>query len=146
TTFSHPEWLVERWSKRFGEREAFPLMQANNKRPSYYVRANNLRTKTKKFRRRLSKNDVDFADRECLLGYFKVDLIATYITKGWIDKGFCQVQDIAAGFAPYLLHPQPGEEVYDLCAAPGTKTVVMSDLMNAEGSILAVDISSERLD
>jgi len=146
TTFSHPEWLVERWSKRFGEREAFQLMQANNKRPSYYVRANNLRTKTKNFRLRMSKNDVAFADSEWLPGYFKVDSVAPFITKGWIDKGFCQVQDIAAGFAPYLLDPQPGEEVYDLCAAPGTKTVVMSDLMNAEGSILAVDISSERLD
>src|SRR5699024_8638344 len=146
TTFSHPEWLVERWSKRFGEREAFQLMQANNKRPSYYVRANNLRTKTKNFRLRMSKNDVAFADSEWLPGYFKVDSVAPFITKGWIDKGFCQVQDIAAGFAPYLLDPQPGEEVYDLCAAPGTKTVIMSDLMNAEGSILAVDMSSERLD
>src|SRR5690625_5663980 len=35
TTFSHPEWLVQRWVKRFGEREAFQLMQANNQRPSY---------------------------------------------------------------------------------------------------------------
>jgi 16S rRNA (cytosine967-C5)-methyltransferase len=46
TTFSHPEWMVARWVKRFGEREAFQLMQANNQRPSYYVRVNNLRTKT----------------------------------------------------------------------------------------------------
>jgi 16S rRNA (cytosine967-C5)-methyltransferase len=50
TTFSHPEWLVQRWSKRFGEREAFQLMQANNRRPNYYVRANNLRTKTENFK------------------------------------------------------------------------------------------------
>ena len=46
TTFSHPEWLVSRWSSRFGEREAFQLMQANNTRPSYYVRANTMPTLT----------------------------------------------------------------------------------------------------
>ncbi len=146
TTFSHPEWLVERWTKRFGEREAFQLMQANNKRPVYYVRANNLRTKTENFKLRMTKNDIPFTESDWLPGYFQVDSVAPFISKGWLEKGFCQVQDIAAGFAPALLDPQPGETIYDLCAAPGTKSIVMSDMMNAEGEILAVDISSERLD
>ncbi|MCW9707251.1 16S rRNA (cytosine(967)-C(5))-methyltransferase RsmB [Fodinibius salsisoli] len=146
TTFSHPEWLVKRWTERFGEREAFQLMQANNKRPAYFIRANNLRTKTKNFKLRMTKHDIAFTESDWLPGYFEVDSVAPFITKGWLQKGFCQIQDIAAGFAPFLLDPQSGEDVYDLCAAPGTKSVVMSDLMNAEGSILAVDISSERLD
>jgi 16S rRNA (cytosine967-C5)-methyltransferase len=146
TTFSHPEWLVKRWTDRFGEREAFKLMQANNKRPNYYIRANNLRTKTENFKLRMTKHDIEFQESDWLPGYFKVDSVAPFISKGWLDKGFCQVQDIAAGFAPFLLDPEPGESVYDLCAAPGTKSVLMSDLMNGEGNILAVDISSERLD
>lgn len=145
TTFSHPEWLVARWSKRFGEREAFQLMQANNKRPTYYIRANNLRTKTENFKLRMSKKDIPFEESEWLPGYFKVDSVAPFISKGWLDKGFCQVQDVAAGFAPFLLNPQSGEHIYDLCAAPGTKSILMSDMMKAEGDILAVDISSERL-
>jgi len=146
TTFSHPEWLVKRWTNRFGEREAFKLMQANNKRPSYYIRANNLRTKTENFKLRMTKHGIEFEESDWLPGYFKVDSVAPFISKGWLDKGFCQVQDIAAGFAPYLLDPQPEESIYDLCAAPGTKSILMSDLMNGEGDILAVDISSERLD
>ena len=146
TTFSHPEWLVKRWTDRFGEREAFKLMQANNKRPSYYIRANNLRTKTENFKLRMTKHGIEFEESDWLPGYFQVDSVAPFISKGWLNKGFCQVQDIAAGFAPYLLDPQPEESVYDLCAAPGTKSILMSDLMNGEGDILAVDISSERLD
>lgn len=146
TTFSHPEWLVKRWTDRFGEREAFKLMQANNKRPVYYIRANNLRTKTENFKLRMTKNDVEFTESDWLPGYFQVDSVAPFISKGWLDKGFCQIQDISAGFAPFLLNPQPGEKIYDLCAAPGTKSILMSDLMNGEGEILAVDISSERLD
>ncbi|WP_138429398.1 16S rRNA (cytosine(967)-C(5))-methyltransferase RsmB [Fodinibius saliphilus] len=146
TTFSHPEWLVKRWTDRFGEREAFKLMQANNQRPVYYIRANNLRTKTENFKLRMSKNDIDFQESDWLPGYFRVESVAPFISNGWLKKGFCQVQDIAAGFAPYLLDPQPNESIYDLCAAPGTKSVLMSDLMNGEGDILAVDISSDRLD
>lgn len=146
TTFSHPEWLVERWTKRFGEREAFQLMQANNRRPVYYVRANNLRTKTKNFRLRMTKHDIQFEESNWLPGYFRVESVAPFIQKGWLAKGFCQVQDVAAGFAPFLLDPKADETVYDLCAAPGTKSVLMSDLMDGEGEILAVDISSERLE
>jgi len=146
TTFSHPEWLVKRWTERFGEREAFQLMQANNKRPNYFIRANNLRTKTENFKLRMTKHDIPFKESDWLPGYFEVESVAPFISKGWLKKGFCQVQDIAAGFAPYLLDPQPDEHIIDLCAAPGTKSIVMSDLMNGEGDILAVDISSERLD
>lgn len=146
TTFSHPEWLVKRWTKRFGEREAFQLMQANNQRPVYYIRANNLRTKTENFRLRMTKNDIDFTESEWLPGYFQVESVAPFISNGWLKKGFCQIQDIAAGFAPFLLDPKPNEKIYDLCAAPGTKSILMSDLMQGEGEVLAVDISSERLD
>lgn len=146
TTFSHPEWLVKRWSKRFGEREAFQLMQANNQRPVFYVRVNNLRTKTENFKLRMEKSGIQFEESDWLPGYFKVDTVEPFISKGWIEKGFCLVQDIAAGFAPTILDPQPGESIYDLCAAPGTKSIVLSDLMEGEGSIIAVDISTERLE
>lgn len=146
TTFSHPEWLVARWSKRFGEREAFQLMQANNQRPQFYVRVNNLRTKTENFKLRMEKSGIEFEESSWLPGYFQVSSVQPFIEKGWLKKGFCQVQDIAAGFAPVILDPQPGETIYDLCAAPGTKAIMISDLMNGEGTVFAIDISSERLE
>jgi 16S rRNA (cytosine967-C5)-methyltransferase len=144
-TFSHPEWMAERWIKRYGERDAFQLMQANNRRPEYYVRVNTLRTTIENFELRLSKSDIEFEASEWLPGYYKVQSLNKIRQKGWIEKGFCQVQDIAAGFAPWVLDPQPGETVYDLCAAPGTKTIVLSDMMQNQGEILAVDINPERV-
>jgi 16S rRNA (cytosine967-C5)-methyltransferase len=146
TTFSHPEWMVKRWSKRMGEREAFQFMQANNARPTYYIRVNNLRTKTENFKLRMDKSNISYTESEWLPGYFKVDSVQPFIQKSWLEKGFCQVQDIAAGFAPTILDPKPGESIYDLCAAPGTKTIMIADLMNGEGSVIALDISSDRLE
>ncbi|MFN1834066.1 16S rRNA (cytosine(967)-C(5))-methyltransferase RsmB [Balneola sp. MJW-20] len=146
TTFSHPEWMVERWSKRFGEREAFQLMQANNSRPDYFVRMNSLRTKQENFELRMEKMDVDSEASEWLPYYYKVNSVQPFISKGLLKKGLCLVQDVAAGFAPTILDPQPGETIFDLCAAPGTKSIMMADLMQAEGELVAVDISSERLE
>ncbi|MEX0895253.1 MAG: 16S rRNA (cytosine(967)-C(5))-methyltransferase RsmB [Balneolaceae bacterium] len=146
TTFSHPEWLVKRWSKRFGEREAFQLMQANNQPPQFYIRVNNLRTKTENFKLRMEKSGIEYTESEWLPGYFLVESVQPFIQKGWLEKGFCQVQDIAAGFAAIILNPQPGETIYDLCAAPGTKTIQVSDLMHGEGTVVAIDINPNRLE
>lgn len=146
TTFSHPEWMVARWTKRFGEREAFQLMQANNQNPNHYIRVNNLRTKTENFKLRMDKAGIEYTESDWLPGYFRVKSVHPFMEKGWLKKGFCQVQDIAAGFAATILDPKPGESIYDLCAAPGTKTIMISDLMGGEGDIIAVDISTERLE
>lgn len=146
TTFSHPEWMVSRWSKRFGEREAFQLMQANNTRPNYYVRVNTIRTKPENFEMRMEKMGVEFETSDWLPNFYKVDSVQPFIEKGLLKRGVCQVQDIAAGLAPFVLDPQPGEKIYDLCAAPGTKSIMISDLTAGEGDILAVDISAERLE
>ena len=146
TTFSHPEWLVSRWSSRFGEREAFQLMQANNTRPSFYVRANTMRTTIANFELRMEKLGVEFEASDWLPNFYKVQSVQPFIEKGLLKKGICQVQDIAAGFAPFILDPQPNEKIYDLCAAPGTKSIMISDLTEGESDILAVDISGERLE
>lgn len=146
TTFSHPEWMVRRWVDRMGEREAFQLMQANNQRPAYYVRVNNLRTKTKNFKLRMDKAGIDYQESEWLPGYFKVSSVQPFIANEWLKRGLCLIQDIAAGFAPTILDPKPGESIVDLCAAPGTKTIMISDLMKGEGSISAVDINPSRLE
>lgn len=145
-TYSHPEWLVRRWVERYGEREAFQLMQANNQRPVYWVRVNHLRTKSENFELRMEKAGIEFEKSDWLPGYYKVSTLQPLIQKGFLEKGLCQVQDVAAGMAPTILDPQPGESIYDLCAAPGTKSIMISDLMNGEGEILAVDINPQRLE
>src|SRR5690625_58381 len=104
-------------------------MQANNQRPSYYVKVNNLRTKTENFELRMEKLGINVERSDWLPGYYKVESVAPFIAKDLLKKGICLVQDIAAGFAPAIVDPQAGETIYDLCAAPGTKSIVMSGMM-----------------
>ena len=63
---------------------------------------------------------------------------------GFAD-GYFTVQDETAMSAAALLAPQPGERVLDLCAAPGTKTTHLAELMNGKGSIVATDVDLGRL-
>jgi len=44
--YSHPEWLVDRWLKRWGRDETIALCSANNERPSISLRVNCLKIST----------------------------------------------------------------------------------------------------
>jgi len=60
--------------------------------------------------------------------------------------GLFTVQDETAMSAVTLLDPEPGQNVLDLCAAPGTKSTHIAELMNNDGSILAADSDAVRLE
>jgi len=52
--------------------------------------------------------------------------------------------DSSAAVAPFL-GPRAGENVLDLCAAPGGKTCHLAELMQNRGVLAAVDVSGKRL-
>jgi 16S rRNA (cytosine967-C5)-methyltransferase len=53
------------------------------------------------------------------------------------------VQDAAAAVPARVLNAQPGEQILDLCAAPGGKTL---QLVSGGGTVTAVDISAGRME
>ncbi|NIZ14184.1 RsmB/NOP family class I SAM-dependent RNA methyltransferase [Phaeobacter sp. HF9A] len=66
----------------------------------------------------------------------QVSALPGYATGDW------WVQDAAAALPARILNAQPGEQVLDLCAAPGGKTLQMAA---AGADVTAVDISETRL-
>lgn len=53
--------------------------------------------------------------------------------------------DAASGAAVLALHISPGDHVLDLCAAPGAKLCMISDLLGDSGSVTGVDVARHRL-
>ncbi|HEY9687237.1 MAG TPA: 16S rRNA (cytosine(967)-C(5))-methyltransferase RsmB [Coleofasciculaceae cyanobacterium] len=61
------------------------------------------------------------------------------------EEGWFYVQDPSSVWVSRFLNPEPGEQVLDLCAAPGSKTTHMSALMENQGKILAIEPKKDRL-
>lgn len=59
--------------------------------------------------------------------------------------GEIYIQDPASVAAALCLGPQPGERVLDLCAAPGSKTTLLAELMANRGVLVANDVSMKRV-
>ncbi|HID95866.1 MAG TPA: 16S rRNA (cytosine(967)-C(5))-methyltransferase RsmB [Candidatus Latescibacteria bacterium] len=143
--YSHPEWMVERWIKRWGFEETAQLCKANNLSPKVSIRTNSLKTTPERLMKELSKAGIvaqpnklvsNFLDLECAEGLFET----TAFADGWL-----QVQDPSAGLVSILLDPHPGERILDVCSAPGGKATHVAELMRNIGLIVALDKQKGRL-
>ena len=55
------------------------------------------------------------------------------------------IQDMATLLAPGLLAPRPGEDIADLCAAPGGKALVLGEMMQGRGLLFCADRTAAKL-
>jgi NOL1/NOP2/sun family putative RNA methylase len=59
--------------------------------------------------------------------------------------GYIYLQEAASMVPPLVLRPREREIVLDLCAAPGSKTTQMAQLMNNTGLVVANDVDRKRI-
>ena len=147
--YSHPEWLVARWQKRWAPGQAAELMAWNNTPPKTFARINLLKTDAGKLLPEWRKENVEYNFvrhdwmEENLV--FELKSHPPLARLPSFQQGFFYVQDPGTLLAVRELDPQPGEAVLDLCAAPGGKLTLIAQLMRNEGRLIAHDLTSDRL-
>ncbi|KAK9812394.1 hypothetical protein WJX73_007491 [Symbiochloris irregularis] len=142
---SHPLWMVKRWADHFSPEDLTALLEANNRKPQYAVRAAG--GDTAALQTELQDAGIEAVASLFLPGDFlQVEGMQQLLMGPWLRNGRCSVQDEAAGLVVALLDPQPGEAILDCCAAPGGKALFAASRMRGLGSLLALDINEARLD
>lgn len=135
---SHPAFLIARWRKRFGAEIVEAMCEWNNSPAPVYVRINQIKIQPKEFLRQ-------YSSASTLPGY--PDFIElSGIPIDAIERGFCYIQDPSTTIACQLLDAQPGENVLDVCAAPGGKTAIIAQQMLNRGAIVACDRDQHRVE
>jgi len=143
---SHPDLLVERWTRRFGAAETERLCRWNNLAAETIIRVNRARIGPAEFCQRLADAGIrvrphPFDPDRCVVlpRGVRVDQLPGF-AEGWFA-----VQDPSTLVAVDLLAPRPGERVLDACAAPGGKTLAIAEQMAGRGVLVAADAEAERL-
>ena len=143
---SFPTWLARRWIEHHGLDEAGALMHAMNERPPLTVRTNTLRTTRDVLAARMRDDDgLDTAPTAHAPEGLVVVRGGRPASWRAFTDGVLTVQDEASMLVARLLDPRPGDVVADACAAPGTKTTHLAQLMDDRGRILAFDPQPARL-
>ena len=147
--WSHPEWLVDKWSKQFGDEKMRQLLEWNNTPPKTFARVNALKTDASKLVEKWREENVeyDFVTRDWTGENLAFELKShpSLARLASFRDGWFYLQDPSTLLAPVLLGVQSSATVLDLCAAPGGKTTFIAQLMNNEGKIIASDLDPNRL-
>jgi 16S rRNA (cytosine967-C5)-methyltransferase len=143
--YSHPPWLVKRWLQRFPKDELERFLAANNEIPPLTLRINKLKTNPSEFLALLDRQQVTYQGSSFIDYFIKVRSLAGITQLDIFQQGFFSIQDESAALPVLLLDPKPGERIIDLCAAPGGKTTLIGELINNQGSVIAVDKYEHKL-
>src|SRR2546430_3222454 len=144
---SSPPGIAERGVLRFGRPDAEALRGAINERPPLTLRANTLRISRDALAARLTAEEglawrpTQWAPEGLVVGPGGAPG-----NWGAFADGSFVVQDEASMLVARLLEPRPGETSADVCAAPGTKTTHLAELMQNRGRVLAFDPQPGRLE
>ncbi len=142
-----PEWLLPEFEAAFGA-DAGAEGEALSRRAPLDLRVNTLKTIRLKALPALS-------EYEAVAGEHGPDAIRIppradgRIKPVQADplflKGMVEIQDEGSQIVARLAAPQAGQQVLDLCAGGGGKSLAMGALMNNKGQVFATDADSRRL-
>lgn len=127
-----PQWLAVRWQKTFGSEAAQQIAAMNGCEPTLDV---SVRDNPAEWAQKLDGMVLPTGSVR-LRSHKPVQELEGYAEGAW------WVQDVAAALPARMLAAQAGEDVADLCAAPGGKTI---QLALSGAHVVALDKSAERM-
>lgn len=143
--YSFPVELITLWWDAYGEETAVGIMESALGAQPICARVNTTKITAGELISLLAQEGVQAAlhpeveDALLLSETGSVEALDAY------QKGLFHVQDASSQICCKRLNPQPGERVYDLCAAPGGKTFTIAQRMEGTGTVLAFDLHEHRV-
>jgi 16S rRNA (cytosine967-C5)-methyltransferase len=138
--FSTPVWLVERWLAQFGAEGTRALLEWNLKPAPVHARWRGVAA---------GHSAAPGAEESAWLE--ATDWPGYFVVKGghWaevgraLSDGRIYIADPGTRLATEAVAPKAGERIIDACAAPGGKSLAISDAMG-EGTLVALDVPGAR--
>ncbi len=145
TKYSYDRWIVRNWISNFGKDFTEDLLEANNEKPSLYLRVNTLKINRDELIELLEKQDVKCEKVSFIDEAIKVNNLKNIENNDLYKKGFFTVQDISSMLVGKVLNPKENSQVIDICSAPGGKTTHIATLMNNTGKVVSRDIYDHKI-
>ena len=144
-TYSMPEWILQKWLGQYDRATVERMLAAFQEEKPTTIRVNrNVMTK-KALTESLEKQGVHVENHPYLddaLWISSYDYLADLDS---FQKGAFHVQDISSMLVAHLANPREGDVVFDVCAAPGGKSLHMAELLRGTGHVEARDLTDYKV-
>ena len=141
----HPKWLITLW------RDTWPdhfeqIIRGNNAQPPMTLRVNHRKNNQAEYLDVLQAAGIEATPTKHGPEGITLKKPQDVVTLPGFSEGAVSVQDEAAQLSAHLLNPKAGERILDACCAPGGKTCHILELVDNNAEVVALDISSKRLE
>lgn len=144
--YNHPRWFVGKMRKRLGDEGCEALLAADNETPPVTARVNTLKTTREELLPRLWGEGIPAREHPWLPQAVTLDSAKLLLRSSALEKGLIYIQDTASQLCAEALDPREGEQILDLCAAPGGKTLLCAQKMGGRGTIVSMDLHPHRVE
>lgn len=144
--YSFPQWLIDGWVKEYGFADTERLCEYFNNPAQTWIRVNTLKTTAEEIKSVFEHLNIEYVQHPALPEAFCLKSLQKIKQSSLFKQGKIIVQDLSAMLPALVLNPSKGNQVLDMCAAPGGKTTYLSAIMNNSGSIMACDLHPHRVE
>ena len=149
--YSMPEWIVNYLCEEYGEDETERIFEGFLKADrGVSVRCNVSKAEPQEVYDMLKKQGISVKKSELFDYAFSIDDFDRLQDVEALKKGYIQVQDFSSILAGHIPEIKGGENIIDICAAPGGKTLHAADRLNAAeksgiGNIISCDLTEQKV-
>ena len=143
--YSLPAWLAAQWIHEYGLEKAEEIGEGFFAERPLCVRCNTSRISREELAERLRREGVEATPDEevpCALwlqGYDHVAGLSEF------REGLFYVQDLSSMRAVLWADPKEGDQVLDVCAAPGGKAIHVAEMLRGTGMVEARDLTDYKV-
>ncbi len=144
--YGYSEYMIKRYITFLGKSETIELLEANEEPLPITIQTNTVQIRLEILKKQLEEKQfeierIPYTRRGLKIKYapFSIGATSEYLLGYYTVQG---AGSIAIGDA---VNPNPDDQVIDMCAAPGMKTLQLAQDMENKGIILALDRSWKRL-
>ncbi len=143
--YNYDVYMIERFVEMMGEEETSNLLKFNETELNKTIRLNTIRSSFEHTVKLLERKRIKLED---IVGIPEgKEIIGSPVPIGATPEylgGYYMLQGKNSMLPSRILAPKTDELIGDFAAAPGGKTSHLAQLMNNEGTIIALEISSNR--
>ncbi|MEE9377473.1 MAG: RsmB/NOP family class I SAM-dependent RNA methyltransferase [Candidatus Lokiarchaeia archaeon] len=138
--------MIQRYIQFLGLDETVNLLKANEKPLIRSIRVNKLKISGLDLKQKLEEKGFELEQIEWVPYGFNVIRESHNLGSSHeFLQGYYYLQNVASMLSAIILDPKPNEIVIDMCAAPGSKSTHLAQLMGNEGSLILIDKYKNRI-
>lgn len=121
------------------------IVASFNDIPKLNLRVNDLKISRQELKEKLEELGYDIKLSEISEHGLIVDKATNITDLDLFKDGFFTIQDQSSIYVGQVVEPKSGDRVLDLCAAPGSKSTHLLQMMKDQGLVVANDIQANKL-